>query len=127
MIARLSRLLLVCAALFALGATATTTYAQSAAEIRNKMAQRLPQLDDLKGKGAIGENNRGFVEVRTATGNAAQVVADENRDREAVYALIAKETGATPDAVGRARAKQIANQSRPGVWLQRESGEWYQK
>lgn len=127
MIARLSRLLLVCAALFALGATATTTYAQSAAEIRNKMAQRLPQLDDLKGKGAIGENNRGFVEVRAATGNAAQVVADENRDREAVYALIAKETGATPDAVGRARAKQIANQSRPGVWLQRESGEWYQK
>lgn len=127
MTARLSRLFLLCAALFALGASTTALHAQSAAEIRNKMAQRLPQLDELKAKGAIGENNRGLVEVRSAEGNAAQVVAEENRDRETVYALIAKDTGATPDAVGRARAKQIANQSRPGVWLQRESGEWYQK
>ena len=123
----IARLFLVCAALFALSATAVPVHAQSAGEIRSKMAQRLPQLDDLKTKGAIGENNRGFVEVRAAQGNAAQVVAEENRDREAVYALIAKDTGATADAVGRARAKQIATQSKSGVWLQRESGEWYQK
>lgn len=122
----ITRILFVCAALFALTA-APVAQAQSAAELRNKMAQRLPQIDDLKAKGAIGENNRGFVEVRAATPNADRVVSDENRDREAVYALIAKETGATPEAVGRARAKQIASQSRPGVWVQDESGAWKKK
>lgn len=123
----ITRILFVCAALFALTAVAPVAQAQSAAELRNKMAQRLPQIDDLKAKGAIGENNRGFVEVRAAAPNADRVVSDENRDREAVYALIAKETGATPEAVGRARAKQIASQSRPGVWVQDESGAWKKK
>ncbi|MCM2275566.1 MAG: YdbL family protein [Candidatus Didemnitutus sp.] len=123
----ITRILFVCAALFALTAAAPVAQAQSAAELRNKMAQRLPQLDDLKAKGAIGENNRGFVEVRAAAPSADRVVSDENRDREAVYALIAKETGATPEAVGRARAKQIATQSRSGVWVQDESGAWKKK
>lgn len=123
----ITRILFVCAALFALTAAAPVAQAQSAAELRNKMAQRLPQIDDLKAKGAIGENNRGFVEVRDAAPNADRVVSDENRDREAVYALIAKETGATPEAVGRARAKQIATQSRSGVWVQDESGAWKKK
>ena len=54
-------------------------------------------------------------------------MADENRDREAVYALIAKETGATPDSVGKARAKQIAANSRPGVWVQDAAGTWVRK
>lgn len=123
----ITRILFVCAALFALTAAAPVAQAQSAAELRNKMAQRLPQIDDLKAKGAIGENNRGFVEVREAAPNADRVVSDENRDREVVYALIAKETGATPEAVGRARAKQIASQSRSGVWVQAESGAWKKK
>lgn len=122
----ITRILFVCAALFALSAT-TTVFAQSAAEIRQRMAQRLPQIDDLKAKGALGENNRGLLEVREAQGNAAQVAAEENRDREAVYALIAKETGATPDSVGRARAKQISAQSKGGVWVQDESGAWRKK
>jgi len=55
------------------------------------------------------------------------VVADENRDREAVYAFIARETGASAVSVGRARAKQIATNSRPGVWVQDESGAWLKK
>jgi uncharacterized protein YdbL (DUF1318 family) len=91
------------------------------------MAQRLSEVDDLKGKGAIGENNRGLLEVRDGGGNAAAVVADENRDREAVYALIARDTGASADSVARARAKQIAAASRPGVWVQDESGAWKKK
>ena len=54
-------------------------------------------------------------------------MSEENRDRSAVYALIAKETGATADSVGRARAKQIAANSRPGVWVQDEAGAWKKK
>lgn len=122
----ITRLLLLCCALCALTAP-SVALAQSAGEIRARMAQRLAQIDELKSKEAIGENNRGLLEVRQAAGNAASLVAEENRDREAVYALIARDTGATADSVGRARAKQIAAQSKPGVWIQDENGEWRKK
>lgn len=103
-------------------------FAQSAADIRRRMEQRLPQIDALKAQEVLGENNRGFLEERKGgTAGAAAVVSDENRDREAVYALIARETGASADSVGRARAKQIASSSRSGVWVQDEAGAWKKK
>jgi uncharacterized protein YdbL (DUF1318 family) len=122
----ITRLLLFCAALFLLAAP-LTAQAQSARELQARMAQRLPQIDELKAAGTLGENNRGYLEVREAKDNAAALAADENRDREAVYALIARETGSSVENVGRARAKQIAAQSRSGVWVQDESGVWRRK
>jgi uncharacterized protein YdbL (DUF1318 family) len=121
----IARIFAACLALCAL--TLIVSAAESAAAIRQRMEQRLSQIDDLKAKGAIGETNRGLLEVREAAGNAAAVVADENRDREAVYALIAQQTGASADSVGRARAKQIAASAKSGVWVQDESGAWKKK
>ena len=117
---------------FALFATlcvvTATVFAASAADLRRQMAARLPAIDAMKTSEAVGENNRGLLEVRAAgKADAASLVAEENRDREAVYALIAKETGATPESVGHARAKQIAVNSHPGVWVQDESGAWKKK
>jgi hypothetical protein len=103
-------------------------FAESAADIRRRMEQRLPQIDALKAQEVLGENNRGLLEERkSGTAGAAGVVSDENRDRAAVYALIAKETGASADSVARARAKQIASNSRSGVWVQDEAGAWKKK
>jgi uncharacterized protein YdbL (DUF1318 family) len=114
--------------LFAASLAAVVVHAESAGDIRRRMEQRLGAIDTLKAQESVGENNRGFLEVPPAgKGNAGSVVAEENRDREAVYALIAKETGATADAVGRARARQIAAGSRSGVWIQDESGQWKKK
>ncbi|AOS45674.1 hypothetical protein Verru16b_02759 [Lacunisphaera limnophila] len=115
--------------LFALGVVAVSAFAaESAADIRRRMEQRLPVIDRLKTAETVGENNRGLLEVRGAGGaEAGAVVAEENRDRQAVYALIAKETGATADSVGQARAKQIAAHSRGGVWVQDASGAWKKK
>jgi uncharacterized protein YdbL (DUF1318 family) len=105
-----------------------SAFAESAADLRHRIEQRLPQIDALKEQEVLGENNRGFLEERkTGTPNGASIVADENRDREAVYAQIAKQTGATVDSVGRARAKRIAANSRPGVWVQDEAGRWIKK
>jgi uncharacterized protein len=109
----------------ALCVLAVAAFGQSAGDIRRRMEQRLPQIDQLKAQEIVGENNRGFLEERKAGGGAT--LADENRDREAIYALIAKETGASADAVGRARAKQIAANSAPGVWVQDEAGNWKKK
>lgn len=95
--------------------------------VKARMVERQPSLDALRKEGFVGENNRGYTEVRKVSGNASEVSSAENRDRELVYADIARRAGSTPEQVGRARARQIAGSSAAGVWLQRESGEWYQK
>ena len=118
----LLRWTLLFAALFA-----CTLQAQDRDAIKRRMDQRLPALDALRAQGAIGENNRGFTEVRQNTGNAASVSAAENSDRAAVYAAIAATTGTTADNVGRQRAQQIAKSSGPGIWIQAENGSWYKK
>ncbi len=101
--------------------------AEDLGAVKARMNQRLSQVDQLKASGAIGENNRGFLEVRDGGGDAASVVSAENGDREAVYGAIAKQTGSTAEQVGKARARQIAANSAAGVWLQRDDGNWYKK
>lgn len=104
---------------------APLTQAQDLGAIRSRMEQRVGQIDALKTQGIVGENNRGFLEVRS--GDDHGVSAAENADRTAVYAAIAQKTGATADAVGKARAKQIAGASAKGVWVQAENGQWAKK
>lgn len=111
-----------------LGFTAIGAHAQDLAAVRQRMEQRLPALDALRQQGVIGENNRGFTEVRSPKGDAARISQEENSDREIVYTAIARQqSGVTAEQVGRARARQIAQNSAPGVWLQRDNGEWYRK
>ncbi len=117
------RLLAVSA--FTLGCTLLP--AQDLGAVRSRMEQRIPQIDTLKKSGALGENNRGFLEVRSASADADAVANAENADRRAVYSALAARTGATAEAVGIARAKQIAANSASGVWIQRENGDWSQK
>jgi uncharacterized protein YdbL (DUF1318 family) len=101
--------------------------AEDLSVVKARLAQRLGALDQFKSSGAIGETNRGLVDLRAASPAAGDLVAAENRDRGIVYAAIAQQTGSTVETVGRARAKQIAAASASGVWVQRESGEWYKK
>ena len=99
--------------------------ASDAAQAKARMRDRVGEIDRLKLAEALGENNRGFLEARKPEGAA---VADaENRDRAAVFNDTAGRTGASPDAVGRAFAKQVAAASAPGVWIQREDGSWVKK
>lgn len=119
--------LLTCLALLTFGLTSTIVFAQDLGAVKARISQRLPKVDELKAKGALGENNRGFVESRAIDAAAGEVIAAENGDRETVYAALAKQTGTSAEQVGRARAKQIAAASAAGVWLQREDGTWYKK
>ena len=117
---------LVCILGLAFGSAAVVT-AQDLGPIKERMEARIASLDALKVGGVLGENNRGFLEVRAEHGTAKEVAAAENADRAAVYAAIAKKTGVSAESVGAARAKQIATASKPGVWVQREDGGWYKK
>ncbi len=96
-------------------------------EAKGRMRERVPVIDALKRSEAVGENNRGYLEVRKDEGEAAEVVAGENTDRRVVFADAAARSGASAEVVGRSFARQIASASAPGVWLQRENGEWYKK
>ncbi len=121
------RLVLLSVALL-FGAAPVALHAQDLGAVKARMSQRLSKLDALKSKGVLGENNRGFVELRGGNDPAVgDVMAGENSDRGAVYAALAKQTGSTSEQVGRARAKQIAAGSASGVWLQHEDGSWYKK
>ena len=100
--------------------------AEDLSAVRARMSQRLPQIDEMKARGAVGENNRGLLEERGGGADAA-IISSENRDREVVYAALAEQTKTTADQVARARARQIAQGSRPGVWIQGANGEWAKK
>jgi uncharacterized protein YdbL (DUF1318 family) len=122
-----TRLLFVLFALAACFVGSTEMLAADAAAAKGRMRERVPAIDRLKLAEAVGETNRGYLEVRKAEGNAGAVVEAENKDRAEVFADTAARTGSSADAVGRAFARQIAAASAPGVWLQREDGSWYKK
>ena len=99
----LARCCLVPAVLFLAVATAQ---AEDMGAVKARIANRLSLIDAHKASGAIGENNRGLVEVRDGGGDSANVVAAENADREIVYAAIAQQNGTSAAVVGAARASR---------------------
>lgn len=98
-----------------------------AQDIKERMKSRLPAVNELKAKGVVGENNKGFLEFRGPQ-EKADVISAENADRAKVYEAIAAQQNTTPDLVGKRRAMQIRNEvAGPGEWLQDDSGNWYKK
>lgn len=96
-------------------------------QVKDRMLARLPQIDAMKKSGTIGENNRGYLEVRSASASAEKLASEENADRKAVYQSIASQQGSTAENVGKLRARQIAEKAAPGVWVQDEGGTWRRK
>lgn len=115
------------AVVVALFAGVSAAQAQDATGAKARMRERVATLDQLKIAEALGENNRGFVEVRKPDGNASAVADAENKDRSVVFSDAASRTGSSADAVGRAFAKQVIAASAPGVWVQRDDGSWQKK
>ena len=101
--------------------------ADDAATIKKNMVERKPKIDALKKAGSIGENKAGYLEaMKDAKLDDAdkKLLEDENKDRKAVYAAIAKKEGSTVDHVGELRAKQIRSKAAEGEFIQGEDGKW---
>jgi uncharacterized protein YdbL (DUF1318 family) len=96
-------------------------------DIKARMKNRLPTILELKAKGIVGENNKGYLEFIGGKREKADVVAAENEDRKAVYEAIAKQQGTTVELVGKRRALQISQKADSGDWLQDAKGNSYQK
>lgn len=97
------------------------------AGIKERMAGRIPAINALKDQGIIGENNKGFLEYRTASKPQPQLVAAENADRAQVYGAISKQQGVSAALVGERRAKMIAQKGKKGQSFQKPDGTWYKK
>ena len=99
----------------------------SSESLKARMKARLPIIVELKAKGIVGENVKGYLQFVGKMKEKEDVVDAENNDRRKVYAAIAKQQGTTVELVGKRRALQIAKKAKAGEWLQNQSGKWYQK
>jgi uncharacterized protein YdbL (DUF1318 family) len=106
-------------------------------EIQTRMKQRFDGvLTKALAAGSIGLTRDGLVAVRDASAVALaersalnQAVADENRDRKAVYAEIARANG-HPEWEAQIQstfAAQWIQQARPGWYHQDAAGAWKQR
>ena len=105
--------------------------------IKARMAQRQRQhLDSMFDAGAIGFSSDGLITVRDRSAvplserrSLESVVADENRDRKAVYREIAVANG-HPEwekDIQETFAQEWAKNARPGWYYQDSGGAWRQK
>lgn len=102
-------------------------FAESAQDIKDRMMARLPEINQLKDSGIIGEGNDGFLAFINGAPKKAQILNAENADRRKVYTAIARKGGTTPELVGQRRALQISQKATPGSWLQNANGAWHKK
>jgi uncharacterized protein YdbL (DUF1318 family) len=99
-------------------------------------ARQRSQLDPLFDAGAIGFSSDGFVTIRDRSAvslgerrSLESVVADENRDRKAVYREIAIANG-HPEwerEIQETFAKEWVRNARRGWYYQESGGAWRQK
>jgi uncharacterized protein YdbL (DUF1318 family) len=105
--------------------------------LKESIKSRSESIKPLMDKGSIGLNRDGLLVVRTTEGlnlkeraEAQQLVEAENRDREALYAEIAKANNFPKERVAdikRIFAKSWADQARSGWWVQDGQGNWRKK
>lgn len=105
--------------------------------IQQRMAERFQStLAPLFDSGALGFGNDGLVVLRDPAKvplaqrtAVTQAVADENRDRRAVYREIAVANGKPEweEQIRQTFAREWVAQARPGWWYQDSAGNWKQK
>lgn len=105
--------------------------------IQDRMAERFQsQLSGLFDAGALGFGNDGLIVVRDAAAvplkqraGLSQLVAEDNRDRNAVYREIAVANGHAEweSQIRETFARQWIQSARAGWWYQAADGAWKQK
>lgn len=95
------------------------------ASIKQRLLERVDSVDALKLSGAVGENNKGFLEQRAMLSpEQTKTMNDENADRKALYTILANRLGLSVTVVGQGRAESIREKSALGVWIQQPNGNW---
>lgn len=105
--------------------------------LKQAMASNFGQLKPFYDRGAIGENNMGFVEPRDTgalnlkdKADLNRVVSQENGNRNALYNEIMKANNLGGDSlpkIQRIFANSWRGKSQPGWWIQNDGGGWERK
>ena len=109
---------------FCLVASSQTAFAQG---IKERMKSRLPVIADLKTKGIIGEDNKGYLAFVGNKRAQEQVIAAENKDRKAIYTYFANQQNTSLSVVEQIQAKRKAEKANPGEYIQNAKGQWTKK
>jgi uncharacterized protein YdbL (DUF1318 family) len=91
---------------------------------------RYEQLRDLKSKGAVGENNKGYVEVVGSDSSAQGIVDAENKDRRFIYKTIMEQNNLPGDALSTVEevfAQVQRDKASSGDKIQEANGSWVSK
>ena len=105
--------------------------------ITASMQARFAQLEKFFSSGAVGLTANGLIEIRDPNAAALAeralvkgLVAEDNRDRNALYAAIARangEPGWEPDIRRTFARRWVERGAQPGWYYQDASGNWRQK
>jgi uncharacterized protein len=105
--------------------------------LKQSLKDREPALTAFFNNGSLGEANNGLVEIRDESAldlkdkaTLRNLVNDENKDRQELYAEVAKALNIDSSQVGRIQkifAESWIKNSAPGWWVQKEDGEWVKK
>ena len=105
--------------------------------IKDSIKARSEAIKPFMDRGTIGIAADGLLAVRNTDGlnlkeraESKQLVDAENRDRENLYAEIAKANNISNEAIPKIKAifaKSWIEQARPGWWIQDSPGNWKKK
>ncbi len=117
----------LCLVLLILCATVVSAWSSDANAIKLRMKARLPDIVALKAQGIVGEGNTGYLGFVTQNRKGQNLVNQENADRKRIYNAIAKQQKVSVDLVEKRRAIQLAQQAKPGEYIQKSDGGWQRK
>jgi uncharacterized protein YdbL (DUF1318 family) len=92
--------------------------------------ERRPELLRWESRGAVGENAKGYVEIRdesAADVTVASLVSEENKDRALIYDYVSNKNGTTSSETGKVFAKRIQSDAPGGTPVESAGGSWSQK
>ncbi|HEY7559408.1 MAG TPA: YdbL family protein [Candidatus Binatia bacterium] len=105
--------------------------------LRDSITNRSASIKPFMDRGNVGISRDGLLTVRGTDGlnlkeraEVQQLVAAENRDREALYLEIAKANNIAHESVPKIKAifaRSWIEQARPGWWVQDAQGNWNKK
>lgn len=91
------------------------------------MRARVPKVVELKDKGLVGEQPDGLLGVVSDGGDAASVVADENKDRLEEYKKRAAEQGQSVETLMKVLGEARIRNEKSGRFIKGGAGGWAKK
>jgi uncharacterized protein YdbL (DUF1318 family) len=110
---------------------ASWSAAQDLGALKQRFAARYAQLKQIEREEKAGETPQGFVEAVTpahlADATVKKIIDEENADRRALYAALAKKENTTEAKVAERNAARNFQNAGSGEYLKQPNGTWRQK